>query len=68
MTMLWIGLAVFVVLLFAAWRLRRASRTVDRIVDEERTRTITDSARDQLAEQQEESRKRATARRQPDGR
>jgi len=55
MTMLWIGLAVLVVLLFAAWRLRRASHTVDRIIDEERTRSITDSAGDHLAEQHDES-------------
>lgn len=68
MTLLWIGLVVLVVLLFAAWRLRRAGRTVDRIVDEERTRTITDSARDHQDEQQKQPRRRAAARRQPDGR
>lgn len=62
MTMLWIGLAVLVVVLVATWRLRRASHTVDRILDEERTRTITDSAHEHLSEQQEQSRQRARAR------
>lgn len=35
MTALWIGLGVIVALILA-WRLRRASRTLDRILREER--------------------------------
>lgn len=70
MTTLWVGLAVLVVLLFAAWRLRRASHTVDRIIGEERDRTITDAAREHLAEQEEQPQApgHAAAPRRPDGR
>jgi Sec-independent protein translocase protein TatA len=43
MTALWISLAGVVVMLFA-WRLRKAGKTVDRILREERERTEQESA------------------------
>jgi hypothetical protein len=40
---LWIGLGAAVVLVLI-WRLRKAASTLDRILTEERERTITDAA------------------------
>lgn len=39
MTAFWISLALAVVLGLATWRLRRASRLVDQILEEERERS-----------------------------
>lgn len=48
MTALWISLAV-VVVLFLAWRLRKASKRVDQILREERERPVDEGARDEGA-------------------
>ena len=57
MTALWISLAGVLIIL-AAWRLRKAGRTVDRILREERERTARESTTEGDVSEVERGRRR----------
>ncbi|HEU5472652.1 MAG TPA: hypothetical protein VFV67_18555 [Actinophytocola sp.] len=57
-TALWIGGAALagLLVLLVAWRLRRAARTMRRILDEERERTLTEGDDERIEDPQRSSR------------